>query len=86
MNQTPGLLDVHHSAVQDTDAFPTAQVLLWIQTPWRFLQGKYFQLRSKGSLNMLIFHESCLILCFSCKDTVMDRCGDGSHSLQKAQI
>lgn len=28
------------------------------QTPWRFLLGKDFQLRSKGSLNILIFHYS----------------------------
>lgn len=25
-------------------------------------------------------------LCFSCKDTVSDKCGDGNHSLQKAEI
>lgn len=55
----------------------TAEVPLWIQTPWRFLLGKDFQLRSKGSLNILIFPESYLTflhLCFSCKYTVMDRC------------
>lgn len=59
------------------------------QTPWRFLLGKDFQLRSKGSLNILIFHYSFFFMtvhfCFSCKDTEMERCGDGSHWLQTAE-
>lgn len=56
---TSVLLDVHHSVAWDTDALATAGVLLWSQTPWRFLLGKDFHPGPKESLNILTLHKSC---------------------------
>lgn len=61
---TSVLLDVCHSA-WNTDAFSTAAVLLWSQTPWRFLLGKDFHPGPKESLNILTLHKSCPTLVYA---------------------